>query len=103
MEEIKKKLKKKLESKNEILIATYDGGNDSGGATLGEWIIKKGILTEDEEEQLLSKIEDILDYGSWAWDGNANGEVFFTKKGYIRVEGSESYEEWKDVKKLEKL
>ena len=99
MKEIKKKLKKALGSENEILIATYDGGNDSGGVNLE----LEDILNEDEEDQLLSKIEDILDYGSWAWDGNANGEVFFTKKGYIRVEGSESYEEWKDVKKLEKL
>jgi hypothetical protein len=103
MIQIKKKLKKALESKDEILIATYDGGNDSGAVILEEWIIKKGILTEDEEEELLSKIEDILDYGSWSWDGSANGEVFFTKKGYIKVEGSESYEEWKNVKKLEKL
>ena len=101
MKEIKKKLKNLLNKEEEILIATYDGGNDSGEVSIENEV--SDILSKEESEKLLSRIEDILEYGSWAWDGSANGEVFFTKKGEIRVEGTESVEEYIPVNKLEKL
>ena len=81
----------------EVGIASYDGGNDSGGATLD--ILLPSKFNSDEFLQFLEDklLED--QYGSYAFEGSCNGEIFYRKKDKtFYVEGSESYEEWTDYK-----
>lgn len=69
-------------------IGKFDGGNDSGGVYFDTE--KIGItLTEAEENLLYDLCDNALDYGSWAGDFSAAGEINYNKDNEITIEGNE--------------
>lgn len=69
-------------------IATFDGGNDSGGF---EILI---TLDAEKESELYNILDDTLDYGGWAGNFSAGGTVRFDKnEKTLYIEGEELDEE----------
>lgn len=66
----------------ELLVARYNGGGDEG-------YVEPEVSFDDDDvdEEFLNFIEANLDYGSWAGDFSAHGEVYwdgteFSIQGY---------------------
>lgn len=69
-------------------IGKFDGGNDSGGVYFDTE--KIGItLTEAEENLLYDLCDNALDYGSWAGEFSAAGEINYNKDNEITIAGNE--------------
>lgn len=75
----KKSLKQRLDSlakEGKEVRVTWEGGNDSGGFTVFvdgdqlEW-------NDDFGDEIISQIEYNIDYGSWAGEFYADGEVWY--------------------------
>lgn len=71
-----------------IQIGRFDGGSDSGGVYFDTEKIEI-TLTEAEENLLYDLCDNALDYGSWAGEFSAAGEINYNKDNEITIEGNE--------------
>lgn len=71
-----------------IQIGRFDGGSDSGGVYFDTEKIEI-TLTEAEENLLYDLCDNALDYGSWAGEFSAAGEINYNKDNEITIAGNE--------------
>jgi hypothetical protein len=88
MKDLKERLDELVKEGNEIRV-TWDGGNDSGTITV--YVGDKELDYGDSlESEISGVIDDALDYGSWAGDFSAHGEVLYdSEQGAFVGEGEE--------------
>ena len=93
MKDLKERLDELVKEGKEIKV-TWDGGNDSGTITVyvGGVGLDYGAKLESE---ISNVIDGALDYGSWAGDFSANGEVIYnSEQGAFVGEGYETVSDY---------
>jgi len=93
MKNLKEELDALVKEGKEIKV-TWDGGNDSGTITV--YVDGRGLdFGDDLESDISDLIDGALDYGSWAGDFSARGEVFYdSEKSAFVGEGEEITSEY---------
>lgn len=93
MKDLKERLDELVKEGNEIRV-TWDGGNDSGTITV--YVGDKELDYGDELESGISDVIDgALDYGSWAGDFSAHGEVTYdSEQGAFVGDGYETLSDY---------
>ena len=93
MKDLKERLDELVKEGNEIRV-TWDGGNDSG--TIHVYVGDRELdYGESLESEISGVIDNALDYGSWAGDFSAHGEVVYdSEQGAFFGDGYETVSDY---------